>query len=189
MALENSNSGWCTLFYRKVFKRGTWKWASVRTVCSPLSCPPLLFCCHSSGGSLEAVTLIRRLPLTWKRPTPCHCLWDPRGAHQGESRGGRGRGHRSVRGSDRAIVARILRGLPEHPTLRPCASIPIICLWQRASSLAPGKLAGSPCPFFLRCHLRVDKKPKQKMVAQVWTHPLISDPVSNRIPVCLNKIS
>lgn len=60
---------------------------------------------------------------------------------RGEARGGVRRGgmESGERGSDRAIVAGILQGLSEHPTLKPCASV--IHLRERERGL-PHRLVG-----------------------------------------------
>lgn len=80
-----------------------------------------------------------------KAPDPLSLPLRSQGAHQRRGEKGWGEeGRRVERGSDGANAARILQGLPELPTLKACTSI--ICLRERVSLLAPGNLAGSPCP-------------------------------------------
>lgn len=121
-------------------------------------------------GSPEAVTLIPQLPLTWKHRTPCHCLWDPSMLISEGERGEKGwgeEGQGAEWGSDRAIVAGILQGLPEHPTLKPCSFI--ICLRERERERTlPCRLLGIWQAAYVLFKVSHTSKPNKKM--SVHTH-------------------
>lgn len=115
------------------------------TVCPCLSYLPPLFCCLCSWAPWRLWHSFLSFLSHERAWTPCCCLWDPRVLIRGGERGEKGweeEGWRAERGSDRAIVARIPQGLPEHPPLKTlCCHV---LSWREgAPSPAPGNTTGS----------------------------------------------
>lgn len=122
--------------------------------CTVSHIPLHYFVANLEGTPSRAVTLARQLPPTRKSITPLvsACEIPGRSSEEVRRRGGGGDGEQKE-GATGPLLREPCRDFLSNRLLKPRALIPIICLVERAASLAPGNLSGGPS-----CLRRVGEK-------------------------------